>query len=615
MPDGTVVGFPDDMPNDQIKGMIAQKFPHLNEPKNYAWSDVPGAMLENIGGSAGEVATQFGAALSHPGETAKALGKTTIGMAEELIPGQQEYETQYADPFYKGIAKDLGFKKDEKGSITWDQEQLKRNIAERPVQTALSASFLTGEGGAVLGRVPGMVGRVGKGLGTVSKVTNPLAPVKAVTTVAKRAITPLPAEPALTEAAQTLKAAGVPTTAGQRTGTRALKYAESELGGGTTAGKIEEQERAFTKAALSHIGETSDTASPQVMNRAYNRIGGEFNALGARTSIDTSLPTSTFMTDISQSLSDYLNTSSAPIAGIRNMARAMTTRAATGTIPGNVYKSWRSQLARYRRGTTDPEAKKAYGEYIDALDFAMEQNIIKKGNPKDVARWQNARRQYRNYITLERAAGAAGPKAAQGIITPAQLRQAAVSTQGRRAYVQGQGDFSELARAGQAVMTPMPQSGTAISTAVRAIPAIIGGVLGGGATPEGVMGAVAGAATPAVAGQALMSRPVQAYLGNQLTQRVPAIPRGVKTAGRLATVATPKVEQLRQQQSLQQLISPTVYEHLMSNPDTAASVQAWVSSSGDDNSTKALAANIARALKIPKEYNRIYREISNLGEQ
>ena len=40
MPDGTVVRFPDDMPQDQIKGMIAQKFPEVAQPKPSVMADV-----------------------------------------------------------------------------------------------------------------------------------------------------------------------------------------------------------------------------------------------------------------------------------------------------------------------------------------------------------------------------------------------------------------------------------------------------------------------------------------------------------------------------------------------------------------------------------------------
>ena len=80
--------------------------------------------------------------------------------------------------------------------------------------------------------------------------------------------------------------------------------------------------------------------------------------------------------------------------------------------------------------------------------------------------------------------------------------------------------MDELARAASLVIKPMPNSGTASRLGMQKlfnIPTWL--AAGGGAaagSPLGPVGAIAGAAAPFVASRLALSRPGQAYLGNQL---------------------------------------------------------------------------------------------------
>jgi hypothetical protein len=125
-------------------------------------------------------------------------------------------------------------------------------------------------------------------------------------------------------------------------------------------------------------------------------------------------------------------------------------------------------------------------------------------------------------LTLERAVTGAGENAAQGLISPSQLRNATVNTQGRRNYARGTGDFAELARAGEGVMKPMPNSGTAgrfraqnVGAGVLSTLGAVGGTSMGGPV-TGIAGAAVGAMAPRVIGQLMMSPAGQAYLRNQV---------------------------------------------------------------------------------------------------
>lgn len=186
-------------------------------------------------------------------------------------------------------------------------------------------------------------------------------------------------------------------------------------------------------------------------------------------------------------------------------------KAGGGRMSGKDYQAIRSRLtkrAQNARGT-DNELAAAYRGIRNALDSAMDRSI----NPADKGAWQELRRQYGNYKTLMRAAGGGGEAAGLGIISPAQLRMAA-SSGNREGFNKGASEFTKLAKAGQAIMTPLPNSGTAQRMAAQGIAAaIMGGVGGAGAGPWGL---AAGLAGPAAVGRALMSGPVQRYLGNQV---------------------------------------------------------------------------------------------------
>lgn len=131
-------------------------------------------------------------------------------------------------------------------------------------------------------------------------------------------------------------------------------------------------------------------------------------------------------------------------------------------MPGPAYQSMRSRLDRAARETSDPQLRTALRGMTRALDDALGRGA----RPEDRALLRQSQREYRNALVLERAATGAGEKVAAGELSPAQLR-AAVVNQNRRDYARGRGDLGELARAGQAVLQPLPSSGTAQRTFLR----------------------------------------------------------------------------------------------------------------------------------------------------
>jgi hypothetical protein len=353
-----------------------------------------------------------------------------------------------------------------------------------------------------------------------------------IETAARRAVTPLPASAERQALAETLRNEGVPLTAGQSSGSRPLQWMESALGdtpgsGGAAARVMENQAENFTAAALRRAGIDANRATPEVIDNAFARIGGDIEGVGRRNNV---LPTAAFNNELGRVERNYNNLVSAsnraPV--VANTIDDLRGMIAAGRIDGPQFNAITSRLATQARGSTnDPHLQAALQGIRTALDNAMERSLFRTGNQQDMQILRNARREYRNLLVLERAATGAGSGAAEGLISPSQLRNAVVQ-QNRRAYARGNGDFADLARAGEALLKPLPQSGTSprhnVTHMLQTIGAIVGGSSGAAGGPGGAAaGALAGLAAPAVAGRALLSRPVQAYLGNQV---LAAQPRG-----------------------------------------------------------------------------------------
>lgn len=335
-----------------------------------------------------------------------------------------------------------------------------------------------------------------------------------VGSLVRKIITPNPISAAQMSLNDIMKQEGVNLTAGQQTGKSALKYAESELGGGGAADMMAQQKQQFTQAALAKAGITADRATPEVLKQHFDTLGQQFDRLGAN---NTLIPDRQMGADIRTAWTDYQNIAGSdakPIIG--NSIQDIANWAKSGQITGEQYQALRSRLGRALNSTSSPELKGALGDIQEALDGAMERSIA-ANNPNDLGAWKQTRRDYANLMTLKDAASGAGEDAALGLISPAKLRQAVAARNGK-AYVTGQGDFADLARAGVGTMAPLPQSGTAPRTLMHVVPAalgsIVGGILGHGA--EGAtLGTLGGLAAPAIAGKALMSPWVQHYLTNQ----------------------------------------------------------------------------------------------------
>lgn len=339
---------------------------------------------------------------------------------------------------------------------------------------------------------------------------------------ASRAISPFPTSPERQQFAQTLRAEGVEPSAGQVTGSKALKIAESELGdapgaGGRGTAHTEETGRQFMDAALrrAHLQRQAGEQITDTIHRGFNERGIEFDRLsrGNDATLDRQ-----FAIRILDAQDEYNQLSANSLPAVeRTIDHIMQMIARNGTMSGDEYAALRSRMEFQRRAVkNDPQFNIAMSGIRQAMDDAMERSIA-RNNPGDLGAWREVRNDYRNLLVLERAAAGPGEQAAQGMLTPARLRQSVVAQQGRRDYARGQGDYADLARAGEAILTPLPSSQTAARSWIHAVPAALGagaGALHGGSA-EALGGAFAGALAPGAVGRAIWDPRMQRYLQNQ----------------------------------------------------------------------------------------------------
>lgn len=366
---------------------------------------------------------------------------------------------------------------------------------------------------------------VGGGLGAVMGAAAP-----AVGALARRAITPAPSSDAQRAAARMMAGEGVTLTAGQRTGNKGMQYLESELGRGAAENLMEQQAEEFTGAVLRRIGVEANRATPEVVEGAYRQIGQQFDNLAQLTNTPFD---ETLQNNLLGVVVDYVDNAGTPARVVENQANRIAQLAQQngGRLTGAAYQEMRSTLGRLSK-RAEPTTQAALRDLQEALDDAVERNL----DGQTLQAWRDARRAYQNYLVVEKAVTSAGEKAASGLITPAQLRTAAVN-QNRRAFAFGSSDYANLARAGIQTMTPLPQSGTAPRLAAQtmgSLPAILGAAAGSPAgIPGAIAGGIAGAAIPRAAGAAMLSPLGRRVLSNQVAAGPQAgfVERAIRSTG------------------------------------------------------------------------------------
>ena len=367
--------------------------------------------------------------------------------------------------------------------------------------------------------------------------------VNALESLGRKAISPGGgASPQRLAAADTLTKAGVPVTAGQKTGSPSILAAEGDTAAGqafASAAPDSPQMQAFTAATMQKFGSNSPVASEEAMDAAQKAIVDRMQ--NAVAGVDV-MPTYPLMSSLSDAKKGYFSNTNVTVRPpiIEDIIAEVQHAARTGQpIPASTMAAWRTNLGNHLYSTDNFVADAAYN-VRSALDDAIENSMTAAGQPEKMAAWRESRDQYRNYLAAEFALKPNKDRGILGIITPQDLVNS-VMKQDRRGLITGRrGEIGDLAKSGVLVGKPLPaprgnqtlRKFAPFAEFASALPAGFGALQGAaflGLGPVGTAlttGAAVGVPIADAARRAILRqsmRPmVQKYLGNQLVN--PEIP-------------------------------------------------------------------------------------------
>ena len=308
--------------------------------------------------------------------------------------------------------------------------------------------------------------------------------------------------------ANVLRSEGVQPTAGQIMQSGAVQRAEGMVEPSTR--QLED----FTAAAMRSVGSDDVRATEAALAAASNRITNTMDDILQGVTVT---PNTALANRAAQVAADYLENApaSAVVPRVRNIVDQIIDAATTPNgkqIDLETLRSWRTALGRMTQ-SSDEATRNAAVQLRELIDGATDAALSQAGRADQLQALREARTQYRNFLAVRDAATRAG--AETGVLTPTQLNQSVIRTQGRAGYAVGRGtELADLSRAGAALMRPLP---TVEQGGFRRFLPEVGGAGAGGAigfglggAPGALLGAAIGAGVP-IAGQAMMrSAPLQA---------------------------------------------------------------------------------------------------------
>jgi hypothetical protein len=331
----------------------------------------------------------------------------------------------------------------------------------------------------------------------------------------------------------------VTSTAGQATDSETMRTLESVLG----SSKINAQQgKQFTQEAFRRVGmDVPDGMEPGqggTVDRMLTDAGARYDDIAARNTFNLDQQGAQNLNAIGRTFvppGPHTPDTQHAIAGTLTRVHDLL-QAGSGTISGPEYLTLRSNIRAAARGA-NPQLAEGLNNIVDAMDGAFERGI--PTNSPDAGALPAANRNYRNALVLEEAASRAGTDTGKGIITPGNLASAAKAVYGKRTYLRGQDDFSDLANPAVASLARIPDSGTSKRAAVLTALGTVGGGVGyalgrryndtsdGNDSPiAGLLlgeGGGTGLAVAALARPLLMNRLSQMYLKNQAMTHTPGL--------------------------------------------------------------------------------------------
>lgn len=511
LPDGTIAEFPDSMSPAEIEGALQKQFgigsvrPQARPAPERSFMD---ALYDNVIGADDGVESygeQLGSYIRGAGAaTARGIADVPAVPANLLQLGNAAYEKVTGQETKFGDALDrLPDTRDMLASVpVIGPESQYRAPGKAGEFISTAGEFAGGAGvmagpGAMVkyGALPGLASEAA-GQATEGTKAEPYArAAAALATPALLARTGRTAQvpgrdPQRLKSINTLEDAGVKPTAGQATGSDILRRVEG------TAEPLGRQIDNFTAGAMRKIGSTAKTAHPEHLKAARDAIVKRMDDAVAGVNVRVPQSVAPRIDSIMKGYNRHI-TSGNRSNVFNEMADEIKGFAANPNkpVPLSTLKTWRSDIGKMTTSADDATRDAAHG-FRKLIDDLTDQSLRDAGKARNILDLSAARNDYRNYLAIEDAATRKG--SAGGKISPPQLNQAVIRTQGRKNYATGQGtDMMGYARAGEDILAPMPTVTPGGERAIQGMSSILGGGLG--FQLGGVPGAFAGAAAPLVA--------------------------------------------------------------------------------------------------------------------
>lgn len=219
-----------------------------------------------------------------------------------------------------------------------------------------------------------------------------------------------------------------------------------------------EQVQRFTRAIARSFGEDADSLTPQVMQNARRRLGREFDHVAENTTIRVDEPFHQAMTNIAHEARSVL-----PEGELRPLANQMNNIAQLidheGNLSGAAYQNLTKKGAPLDRAihSQDPNVRHYASLIRETVDDAMQRSAT----PENAQRLQEARRQYKNMMTVAPLVVRGTP----GEVTPLSLQSKVNQSFSNRAF-SGGGQLGELSDLGQRFFRNPADSGTPMGSLV-----------------------------------------------------------------------------------------------------------------------------------------------------
>lgn len=295
---------------------------------------------------------------------------------------------------------------------------------------------------------------------------------------------------------------GVDVTAGQARQSPGLMRLEGRLE--PTARQLDD----FTASTMRQLGSAAEKATPEALRKVGDTIVKNMDDAVAGVSIQPARRTAAAARKIA---SDYAQR--VPQANLtprlRGIANEIRTLAQSNKpVSASRLKTWRSDIGKLTVSNDAPTREAAHS-LRRLIDEMTDEALTAAGRGDDIAKLAQNREAYRNFIGVRDAASRAGAEA--GDLSPTQLNQSVIRSQGRENYATGRTTgMADFARSGAATLRQAPTvSAGGQRTITEFLPAGTGAGAGylaslAGAGPVGVGAAAAfGAGAPAL-GQSLM---------------------------------------------------------------------------------------------------------------